>query len=107
MNREDRKRLRELTIASHWQGDNIDWPGVYREMVDVVRGDEFYQDTRGNSDAYIAEMRRLRDVALDACPLCEHCDKPAYMLASTGFQRCGAIHLNKREALRVLASYGY
>lgn len=108
MQREDKKRLRELTIGANWQGEGApDWPGVYREMRQHVRDSEFYQETRGESDAYIQELRRLTDMALDASPLCEMCDQPAYMLASTGFQRHGAIHLTAGEARKVLVSKGY
>lgn len=71
-----------------------------------VRDSEFYQETRGESDAYIQELRRLRDVALAASPLCEHCDQPAYMLARTGLQRCGAVHLSLKEARTVLVQQG-
>ena len=95
----DRKRLRYLTIACHWIG-KPDWYCIYNEMRQSVRDNEFYQETRGTTDEYIAELRRLRDLAFDAAPKCERCDRLAGMLRY-GYQRC-SIHLTPTQARKAL-----
>jgi len=95
----DKKRLRELTIAANWIG-KPDWYCIYNEMRQSVRDNEFYQETRGTTDEYIAELRRLRDLAFDTAPKCERCDRLAGMLRY-GYQRC-SIHLTPTQARKAL-----
>ena len=98
----DRKRLRELTIAASWNG-KPDWVDIYHQMRQNVRDNEFYQETRGTSDEYVAEMRRLRDVAHQAAPKCERCSEVAETLSLTGYQRC-RVHLTPTMAKKALLS---
>ena len=103
---DDKKRLRELTLGGNWQ-PRPDWPHIYREMRQNVAHDRFYQETRGCTDEYIEEQERLTDVALSLCPLCERCEQPAYLLRSTGYQRCHPVHLTAPEARAVLMARGF